>query len=84
MLHLKKYIVVLEKAQKRMTKMVTGLGHLPYEEKLQHFRLFRLERKCLRRDMIEMDKIMQGWIKSIEGSSFPSHTIPEPGDIHSN
>ena len=34
--------------------------------------------------MIEEYKIMQGWIKWLEGSSFPSQAILEPEDIHSN
>ena len=38
--HLKKDIVELEKVQKRVTKMITGLGHLLYEERLQHFGAF--------------------------------------------
>ena len=42
-LHLKKDIVEVEKVQKRVIKMMTGLGHLPYEEKLQSLGLFSLQ-----------------------------------------
>ena len=35
LLHLKKDIVELEKVQKRVAKIMTQLGHLPYEENLQ-------------------------------------------------
>ena len=34
--HLKKDIIQLEKMQKKATKMIKGLEHLPYEGRLQH------------------------------------------------
>ena len=68
--HLKKDIVELEKVQKRVTKMITGLGHLPYEERLQRLGLFSLEKRHLREDMIEMHKIIQGMDKVERGKLF--------------
>ena len=67
---LKKDMVELEKMQKRATKMMTGLAHLPYGEGLQCLRLFSLKRRCLREDMIEMYKIMQGMDKVDRGKLF--------------
>ena len=55
----KKDVVELKKVRKRATKMIAGLGHLPYEERLQHLGLFNLEQRLLRVAMIEMYKIMQ-------------------------
>ena len=46
--HLKKDIVEMEKVEKSATKMMPGLGHFPYEERLQRLGLFSLENKCLR------------------------------------
>ena len=70
----------LEKVQKRVTKMMTGLRHLPYEERLQHLELSPQVSGVHDWDI----KLCRGWIKWIEESSFPSHTIPEPGDVHWN
>lgn len=36
-------LVMLDHFQKRVTKMITGQGHFPYEERLQHVGLFSLE-----------------------------------------
>ena len=68
--HLRKDIVELKKVQKRATEMMTGLGHLPYEERLQHLGLFSLEKRHLRGDMTETYKIMQGMDKVDRGKLF--------------
>ena len=46
--------------QKRATKMIKGLEHLPYEGNLQQLGLFSLEKGRLRGGMIEVYKIMHG------------------------
>ena len=63
----KKDIVELEKVQNRLIKMMTGLEHLRYGERLQCLGLFSLEKRCLRGNMIEMYKIMQGMDKVDRG-----------------
>ena len=50
--------------------MMTGLGHLLYEERLQCLRLFGLEKRCEMGDMIERHKIMQGMGKVDRGKFF--------------
>ena len=68
--YLKKDIVELEKEQKSVTKMMTGLGHLPCEESLQPMGLFNLEKRHLWGDMTETYKIMQGIDKVVRGKLF--------------
>ena len=59
-----------ERCKRRVTKMITGLGHLPYEERLKHLGFFSLEKRRLRGDMIETYKIMQGRSKVDRGKLF--------------
>jgi hypothetical protein len=58
--HLKKDIEVLEKVQRRATRMVEGCRGLNYEERLTKIGITTLELRRERADLLEMFKIMKG------------------------
>jgi hypothetical protein len=58
--HLQKDIDVLEKVQRRATRMIEGLKDLYYEERLKVVRLTTLENRMIRADMLEVFKIVKG------------------------
>ena len=58
--HYRRDIEMLEKVQRRATKMVTSLRHLSYEERLKELNMFSLKRRYLRGDLIEVYKMFNG------------------------
>ena len=51
---------VLEKVQKKATKIIPEIRHLPYTERLKAYKLPTLHFRQVRGDMIEMYKILTG------------------------
>ena len=60
--HLQKDISILEKVQRRATKIVPGLEDLPYEQRLKALKLYPLEERRTRGDMICIWKMLNGHI----------------------
>ena len=57
---MKKNLMILERVQRRASKLVRGIKHLTYEERLQRLKLIKIEDRARRGDLIETYKIMTG------------------------
>ena len=60
---------MLEKIQRRATKLIPGLRDLTYEERLKECGLTTLETRRLRGDQIEVFKILNGY-ENIDSNLF--------------
>ena len=67
--HYQKDIDLLERVQRRATRMITGFKGISYEERLRLLKITTLETRRLRGDLIETFKIMKGY-EGIDASNF--------------
>ena len=67
--YLMKDIYMLEKIQRRATKLISGLIYLRYEERLKKCGLTTLKTRRLRGDQIEVVKILNG-CENVDSNTF--------------
>jgi len=73
---------LLERVQRRVTKIIRGLKHLCYEDRLRQLGLFRLEKRLLRGDLTAAFQYLKGSYKK-DGENIFSNNCCDRTRSHS-
>ncbi|KAK4832985.1 hypothetical protein QYF61_027009 [Mycteria americana] len=78
--HYKRDIEVLERVQRRATKLVKGLEHKSYEERLRELVLFSLEKQRLRGHLIALYNYLKGGVVRVikHWNRLPKEVVESP------
>ena len=75
---------LLERIQRRATKMIQGIEHLPYEDRPRELRLFILEKRRHRDDLIVAFQCLKGSNRKEGDRLFSRAVMTEQGEMVSS